>query len=120
MKCCDISAGDLRTIITIERVTESADGQGGFTQSWAEDPAGGVYAKVTGLGGGERWQAMRVSPANRAKAVIRFRDDGSGAPYYSAGDRVKVSGRIYGVEYVQDVEFRRQWIEMGLVEGEPT
>lgn len=126
MRCCDISAGDLRQLITIERKTRTSDGAGGFTDSWTADPAGGVYAKVVEVGGqlvtgAEAYQAMRITPKTLLQIVIRFRDDGNGAPYYSSStDRVRFRGRTYGIEAVYDVDMRQQWLQLNLAEGAPS
>lgn len=116
MKCCDMNAGKLRSLITIERVTRSSDGMGGWSESWAEDPTGGVFAYFTGLTGTERWEAMRVVSGNLFRAIIRYRDDGNGAPYYNEGDRVKKAGRIYDIISVMDMEDERMWLQIDLME----
>lgn len=114
MTCCKYHAGMLRHEITIERRTRAADGYGGFTETWTGST---VQAYVEPLGGGERWQAMRVSPEVRFRAIVRFRGDAYGAPYWSAHDRVTWRGRTFAVESVVDVESRSEWLEMMLVEG---
>ena len=120
MKCCDMHPGMLRTRITIERATRSSDGQGGFTTTWAEDPVGGVMASMRASAMPQIIHGQRVSPRAAVRAVIRFRDDGNGAPYYTPSDRVMANGREYSIESVVDVEFTRQWIEMTLIEGRDT
>ena len=116
-KCCDISAGMLDTKITIERSTTSSDGEGGLTDAWAADPAGGVWAMVKAMSGAERWFAQRVTPGNRYRFVIRYRGDGNGAPYYSARDRVVFQGREYGIESVVDVDTQGRYLELMAVEN---
>jgi len=117
MRCCDITAGKLSSKITIERNTPAADGEGGFTDAWAADPAGGVWAMVKPVGGSERWFAERVTPGNRYRFVIRFRGNGSGAPYYSAEDRVVYNGRTYGIESVVDIDDEHRYLEIVAVEN---
>jgi SPP1 family predicted phage head-tail adaptor len=119
-KCCDISAGQMRSLIVIERTATVSDGEGGLVDGWVADPVGGVYARMRASGGGEHWQSMRVTPGNRFRAVIRYRDNGSGAPYYTIGDRVVYKGRTYGIDSVVDVEDRRKYLEMVLVENAAT
>lgn len=116
-KCCDITAGDLRTLIYIHRLTRVSDGYGGATESWAADPTGGVWARVRTLTGTEAWENSRVIPGNLKKAVIRFRGDSAGAPYYTAADKVFIRGREYGILAVSDLEERQQWLELYLQEG---
>jgi len=105
----------LNAQIVIERKNRVADGMGGSVDSWATEAT--VWANWKGLSGSERWQAMRVSPQNRFRAIIRFRGDVHGAPYYTAEDRVAYKGRTYAIESVIDMEDRQEWLELVLVEG---
>ena len=118
MKCCDMTAGMLKSSITIERKTRTADGMGGYTDTWSDLAT--VWAKWSGVGGSEKWQAMRVSPVNRFKAIIRFKGDADGAPYYSAADRVTYRGREFDIESVIDMDDAQTWLELTLAEGKPS
>ena len=118
MKCCDINAGKLRSKVTIQRKTNTPDGAGGWTEVWAT--AGQPFAMWKALSGSEKWQAMRVSPQNRVRLITRFKDDGNGAPFYSGADRVKYKGRTYSIESVIDIEDRKKWLEIMIVEGKQT
>ena len=118
MKCCDINSGMLRETISIERATRVSDTMGGVTTTWAEIAAPRAYIK--GLSGGERFLAMRVSPSTRKRAVIRFVDDGSGSPEYTGADRVIYKGKTHSIESVIDIEERKRWIEIMLVQGTAT
>lgn len=117
VKCCEITAGMLRSKVEIERVTNTPDGEGGFTSAWAADPVGGVWAMVRPVGGSERWAADRVTPGNRYRFVVRFRGDGNGAPYYSAEDRIAYKGRTYGIESVIDMEDEERYLEIVAIEN---
>ena len=116
MKCCDVTAKDLRSLIVIERETVTPDGQGGNTSVWAEDPSGGVWAKWKAVSGRDAYQAMRDAPLINVKATIRFRGDGNDAPYYSPADRVVYRGRYYAIQAVRDPDDRQKWLELDLVE----
>lgn len=117
-KCCDIHSGKLRSKIKIERVSKTPDGSGGWKDGWAT--IGEPFAWWKGLTGGEQFQAMRVSPENRVKIIIRYEDDGDGSPFYSGADRVTYRKRTYSIESVIDIEDRRKWLELMLVEGKRT
>jgi len=120
-KCCDMHAGMLKHPIYIEKRTDSADGMGGYTITWAGDPSGPVYARIQNLTGSERWEAMRTMSSNLIRITIRFRGDANGAPYWSAGThRVKIRGRYYNIIAIQDKNFESKWLVMDLVEGEPS
>ena len=123
--CCKYTAGMLRSRIVIERKVQTPDGMGGFTETWEEQPAGGVYAFWEAVIDAfaflaEKKVASSLTTMPRFKAVIRFRGDSEGAPFYSAGDRVTYRGRFYGIESVVDPDDRQEWLEFALVEGQPS
>jgi len=115
MKCCDISAGELTRKITIQRKTRADDGYGGVTDTWATLAT--PFAKIKALSGYEQHLADRVIPGQRYRAVIRFRGDSNNAPYYTTNDQISYKGRTYAIETVVDVEERRKWLEITMVEG---
>lgn len=112
-----MNAGMLRSKIVIERITETSDGSGGFTEAWMPDPAGGVWAHSKAMSGTERMFAMRETPLNTFRFVIRYRDNGEGAPYYSSKDRIFWKNRYYAIKSVVDVEDQQRWIQIIAVEG---
>lgn len=118
MNCCKYKLGDLRTKLVIERKTRTTDNMGGYVETWATETT--VWAIWKALNGAERYQAMRLGSEPRAKAVIRFRGDANGAPYYSGRDRVLHRGRYWNIESVVDPDDRQQWLELNLVEGQPS
>lgn len=120
MKLCDIHGGQLNQLITIERLTRTSDGQGGYEEAWAADPASGLYASMKYLTGTERWEAKRVQPGDLIRCIIRYRDDGTGFPYYTAADRVMWRNREFAILSVQDIEFARQFLQLELMIGRAT
>ncbi len=120
MKCCDITSGMLSALVALQRRTATPDGQGGYTEAWAADPVGGVWAMARAISGSERWMADRVTPANRFRFIVRFRADGNGAPYYNIGDRVVYKGRTYGITAVTDVEDMHRYLEILAEENKAT
>jgi len=118
MNCCKYHSGLLKSKLLIERKTRVSDGMGGFTETWATE--GVVWAQWKALNGAERYHAMRLGSEPRAKAVIRFRGDSYGAPYYSGRDRVLHKGRYWNIESVIDPDDRQEWLELNLVEGQPS
>lgn len=119
-RCCDITGSMLRERIEIQRKTRSADGYGGFTESWAADPTGTIAASVRPLTGTEALAAMRMNQRVNYRVIIRFRGDGNGGPYYNTSDRIFWRGRYHNIISVFDVESKSQWIEMLMVEGQPS
>ena len=125
MKCCDINAGQLTALITIERKTRVSDGMGGSDSTWASDPAGGVWAKWKVTEGARLFTAEGpvgggLGVENRITVTMHFRGDVYGAPYYSAKDRVVYRNRTYSITSVVDAEDRQEWLVMALLEGSPS
>lgn len=121
MRCCDIHAGMLNVLASIEKEAKTPDGSGGFTVKWAENPKGGIWVGVQNLSGTERWEAMRIHPGNLIRIVTRFVGDSLGAPFWNSVDyRIKIRGRIYGIIAIMDVEMQQQWLKMDLFESKPS
>ena len=119
--CCDITANKLRNLITIEALSLSTDGQGGHTSTWTADPVGGVYAWIKDGSGSEQLEADRKTSNNFRTAIIRFRGNAQGAPYYEATTfRVVFQGRYYNITSVQDMEMAGKWLRILMVEGDPS
>jgi SPP1 family predicted phage head-tail adaptor len=111
-KCSKYSAHDLRSRVLIERNVRTEDGQGGYTQEWVE--VGRPWTKWKPLSGNERFQAMRVDSDIGIRAVIRFRGDERGRPFYYTGDRVTYLDRQYDIESVIDVDNEHKWLEISM------
>ncbi len=121
MRCCDIHSGLLNVQAFIEKKARTTDDMGGVTETWAEDPKGGVWVGVQNLAGTERWEAMRMHPGNLIRITLRFLGDSLGAPYWtSVKHRVVIRGRIYGILSIMDVEMQQQWLKMDLFESKPS
>lgn len=120
-KCCDITTDMLKHRIYFEKKTRTADGIGGVTLDWTEDPKGGVYARLQNLTGSERWEAMRTMSGNLIRATVRFVGNAKGAPYWKAGThRLRIRGRYYNIIAMQDKDFESEWLVVDAVEGEPS
>lgn len=119
--CCSIRTSDLKHKVTIEKRTRSADGQGGYTEVWAADPAGGVWCSMQFLTGTERWEAYRNMPGNLIRLTMRFKGNALGAPYWQTGQhRVVFRGRIYDILAVSDPGWNREVIKMDIFESGPS
>lgn len=103
--------------ITLQRVTRATDSIGGTTETWSDLAT--VWARVAPMGGREMLDAQRINPQTRFKAIIWWKGDASGAPYYTAADRVLWRGREYGIESVVPIG-RNERMELRLIEGAVT
>jgi len=113
--CGKYSASDLKAQITIQRKSAVADGMGGLVDTWTANAT--PRAMWRALTGSELYQAQRINPRVTVKAVIRFKGDAHGAPYYTAADRVTYRNRTYDIAAVIDADDRQEWLELHLIEG---
>lgn len=114
-----MQAGSLNERITIQRRTRTSDGMGGYTEAWADLAT--VWSSVTpARGRSEVLDGQRIASTFEFRAVIHWRQDSNGAPYYTAADRVIWKGRTYGIANVAEPRGaqRRSLIEITMVEGE--
>ena len=112
-----MQSGAMDQRITIRRVTRTQDAIGGTVETWADLAT--VWARVMPLSGREENDAQRVNPVTRFKAIIWWKCDAGGAPFYTAADKVMWRGREYGIESVVPVG-RNDRMELRLVEGAVT
>ena len=111
MKCSDYHAGMLRQRAELQHADETAL-SGGATEITYTTYAT-VWAALKPLSGNEVMQAMRVDAQTRNRLVMRYRDD------VRTSDRVIVDGRVYGVTFVQNVEYNKVWLVLDLDGGTP-
>lgn len=113
-KCCKYKASTLREPVTFQRKTRTANGTGGFTESWAAISGAPTRAAVKAVGGGERFASDRIEATTRWRAVTR----------YFAGlteeDRVLIRSRAYNIQFLNNVELRNRWYEIDLDGGVAT
>ena len=95
-----------RKTVVIQSVTETADGQGGYTSAWST--FANVEAEANYMEGSEAIDAGRL--ANNQMIKLRFR--------YVAGItekmRVALNGETMPIRSVIDFELRNQWIELAV------
>lgn len=119
VQCCDFTPATFNVLINLERRVRTADGQGGWEESWVADPPQGVWARVQNTSGTERYEAMRVESLNLVNFFIRYRGDSFGAPYWRATDtRVVVRGRYYNILAIVDLEMKKRVLRLYCQEGD--
>lgn len=114
MKCCDITAGQLREPVIFQRKTRTSDGAGGFTTAWPAITGAPTRAKAMFASGGERYASERVEARVSVKIAVR----------YFAGlleaDRVEIRGKPYNIRFINNLEFADKWLEISLDGGAAT
>lgn len=111
MKCCDITAGMLRTVCQFQRRTQVSDGNGGFRETWANLSGAPTRCHLKAMSGSERYAAERTEARANYRLTCR----------YFAGlleaDRVVILGRAYNIRFINNLEMRNRWyvldVEMG-------
>lgn len=114
MKCCDMTAGKLRTPVEFQRATKVSNGTGGYTETWAAISGAATKAYAKALSGNERFASDRVEATTRWRIVVR---------YFSGlleSDRVEIDGREYNIRFINNVELRNKWLEIDLDGGVAT
>lgn len=114
MKCCDVHAGMLNTLISIERPTKVADGAGGYTESWLRVRGSAKRAFVKSVSGSERWQSERIEARTSLRIVCRYTAN------ILQTDRVVIRNKRYDIVSINNIEFADKWLEIDLAGGVPT
>ena len=112
MKCCELTAGKLRTPIVIQEYTEAPDGMGGVTKQWTDVLTVRSVWKHASMY--ERLQAMKLNAGVMHRVYIRY----SSVP--TAKHRIFYKGKPYQIRGVVDIEERERWLELAVEEGVPT
>lgn len=97
-------AGKLRTMVIIERATETRTAGGALTTTWATHAT--VWAGIYPRTGRERSMAAATVAEGDTSIFIRYRAD------ITAKDRINAGGVIYNIGAVIDTENRHVQTEL--------
>lgn len=109
MKCCDLSAGKLRNSIEIQELTNTPDGQGGFSTAWTTIHT--PNAMIKPVSGGERMRAMQLNATVTHRIYLRY------VAGIEADMRVKFGDRLFQIRLALNLEERNRWLELHCEEG---
>ena len=112
MKCCDLTSGQMRNKITIQRKIETPDGGGGSVVVWSDVVT--LWCKIKPVSGSERLQSMRLESDITQRIYTRYRDD------FTAADRINYNGRLMQIKAIINIEEKDQWLEVYATEGQVT
>ena len=87
-------AGRYRHRVTIQRVTETKDADGGYVKTWADLAT--VWAEIRGVGGREYFDKDVVTSEVSCVFIIRFRSD------LVPTDRLSWNGDSYEIVAIGD------------------
>jgi SPP1 family predicted phage head-tail adaptor len=105
-KCCDYSAGKLRTAVLFETATRTSDGAGGSTRAWATVSGAPTRCAAKQLSGRERYASERTEATSTIRIVVRYTNT------LKERDRATVDGKRYNIERIDNVEFANRWLEI--------
>ena len=97
----EVTIGDLRSRVTFQTSTRVADGQGGFTETWASlatNPT--VYAYLAAVNSRERLFSQQMQYQRSHVLVIRYRTD------LNTSMRITYEGREFQIKGIRNPEER--------------
>lgn len=106
-----MNSGMLREPVTFQRMTRTADGAGGQTQTWATISGAPTRAHVRMASGSERFAHDRVEATVKLKLTTRY------TSALTEADRVLIRGKAHNIRVLNNLEFRNEWLEIGVDGG---
>lgn len=107
-----VKIADLKHRITFQQLTNTPDGQGGFTEAWANIASvPEVWAKVEPVSASERFFSQQIQPLVTHKVTIRWRND------LNASMRISHEGRIFQIHGIRSLDEERFWTLIDAQEG---
>lgn len=113
MKCQELTAGKLRTLIEIQEEGYTRDAGGGRIKTWTTVLRALSYWK-TAYGFREQMHAGTLAASKFHKVYFRY------SSVVTAKHRLICEGVVYQIRGVDDLEKRKQWTELVIEEGAPT
>ena len=110
MKCCDLTAGNLRNKIDFQRESSIPDGAGGTNLIW-DDLFVQVPAFIKPVSGNETLHSMRLEARISHKIYIRYMSG------IKPSDRILFDGRPMQIRALINIEERNRWYEISADEG---
>lgn len=96
--------GKMRERVTLQQETPTADGYGGYANSWTDVAT--VWAKVEPLTGREQIEASKLQGVVTTRVIIRYRDD------VVPGMRLTWGSKNYNIRAVICEEERDRFLQL--------
>src|SRR4051812_15348564 len=108
-KCsCDLTAADLKNRAALQSVRRTEDGQGGFTEEWADEID--LWMKIEPLKGWEKMQAMQLQTPITHKITLRYRTG------VTTAKRLRWGSRILQIKEAINIDEANEWLRVMAVE----
>lgn len=102
------AAGDLRTRVTFQQLTETPDGYGGVTRAWSAGTV--VHCQYRAVSGREQVEAGRIEAS--ATATLRARAASINALDVDESWRCEIGGEPWNVKSVVAFGQRGEWADL--------
>jgi SPP1 family predicted phage head-tail adaptor len=107
---CDNPAAKLKKRLTIQNIVYVADGQGGFTQTWADSAT--VWASLDPYKGWERFQANQTATPITHKIEMRY------TPLLTTASRLVYGDRVFEVKEALNRNEDNRFLDIRAIELE--
>lgn len=103
--------GQMRQRVTIQSVTQTPNGSGGFFESWGTFTT--VWASIEPVTAAQKFGYMQLSHEVTHKIIVRFFSG------LTSAMRILYGTRIFAVQSYRDFEERNRFLEIMAKEGVP-
>jgi len=100
--------GQMRHLVTIQSTSNSADGGGGYTQSWSTVEA--VYAAIKPASGRESYRQGQIQDDTTHEITIRHRA-------MNANYRISFDSRLFNIKSIKNIDERNRYMVLSCTEG---
>ena len=105
IKTADITAGEFRFLVTVQRPTNTPDGSGGFDVVWSDVAT--FYAQITDVQGDEQYgdsSTGRVRSFQRCAFSTWWRTD------IQQTDRLLFQSTLFNIREIKNIELRNKFL----------
>lgn len=106
-KTDDLTAGELRSLVTVQQSVETPDGEGGRAHTWTDKFQAWFYAEQTS--GGETYgdgASGRVRSVDSVRFLTWWRND------IATTDRLVLDGRPFNIRSINNLITRNKFLEV--------
>jgi SPP1 family predicted phage head-tail adaptor len=111
MKCCDLNAGMLRTVVQFQRKVRVPDGSGGASETWQNIAGAPTRAHIKSLSGSERFASARIEATATHRVTVRY------FAGLTEADRIVFGGRAANIRFQDNLEQRNRWLVLDVQTG---
>jgi SPP1 family predicted phage head-tail adaptor len=108
-----VPIGQLRHRVEVQRRNRTADGYGGWTNTW--ETKGYFYARVEPVSAREALFAMQLDHRITHRVTMRYCENPDISPM--TDDRIVHKGRTFNIMGVRDIEERIRYFQLDCEEG---